>query len=152
MINFSTSLTSRMQLTSRRLSSQSILLSRIHDTSTLSNIVDSLLLETRSLAERANAFSLGLPILPAQPDHGTPDLQHISNCLKILESALGSSSGEFVKETFEEKRRELTANLVMTCGLCASLDHDAEQDRPDGRFDCVCTRCQPVQLIHTHTL
>lgn len=84
-----------------------------------------------ALLPRLESYKIGLPLMP-NTSYDTPDLQHISNCLRVLENSLLSPDATSVHEALVTVGERLVRNLIMTCRVCLVLDPEGGGAKAEG--------------------
>lgn len=97
----------------------------------LAPLINELLREMDTLPSRLESYKIGLPLIP-DTSYDTPDLQHISNCLRILENSLLSPDATSVHEALIKVGEHLVRNLILTCRVCLILDPEGEGTKAEG--------------------
>ena len=95
----------------------------------------SLKLELPLLSARIDGYMKGLQLLPA-PSYDSPDLEHVGNCLCVLESKLlqSPSDSEGLHPVLLSVQKELADGLPAALVFCQVLSMKESGDAFDGTW------------------
>jgi hypothetical protein len=101
-------------------------------------VLQSLLTELALLRPRLDAYTSGMALLPSKLSD-IPDLEHIDNCLRIIDSFLiDSGSPALVPERLNAEREDLSTGLVVHCVVLSLLDSENKQRHSGENFEVLC--------------
>lgn len=113
-------------MNTRRLASRSLLSLQVADESILTSVVESLVPELETLKQRLESHTLGLPIIPEPPLFDSPDIIHVDNCLRIIEtSLLRAEHASFTRDTLFSQKSSIASGLVPALIACEALQQTA---------------------------
>ncbi|KAF8312569.1 uncharacterized protein EI90DRAFT_658901 [Cantharellus anzutake] len=122
-------------ITIRQLASQALFKMRSHHVAVFPYIIASLKLELPLLTSRVDGYTKGLELLPST-SFNTPSLEHVDNCLCVLESKLlefqSVSETEIIQSDLLSVQKEFVEGLPATLLVCQILSLEEREDFFDG--------------------
>lgn len=90
--------------------------------------------DLKVLSARLESFLIGLPILPP-PSYDAPDLQHVDNCLRLIEAILlASDSNDGPRDYLEPSRIAIVNGLISTSVVCQVVIGQEPDDSDQGIY------------------